>query len=143
MFRNRFKPFEFENSDEDKNECISIILFELGISNELEESGEWDPNQNFLRLFPIFYQVHVPKNWTDTPDDRIKKVTELFPQNLEVFDKFNQKNLDVFMEDAVCLKLIQHVFNRFQDLYMKQIKSTLKTRVRKFLSKILSVSNLS
>ena len=139
LFRNRFRHFEFEENNSNKLECISILLFELGV---FTEPPNVDDSPDLIRLYPFLYQVHVPKGDSGSPDTRLRQISDQFPRTPEVFDKFNKHNLDVFLEDSVCLALTQHLFTHFEELYMSQIKSNLRNKVRSFLKKILKVPKL-
>lgn len=132
LFRLRFRPFEF-NTVFLKDECIQILLFELGIWKDLE---------SHCGMFPFFYQIHLPNDFTKYTPVGSKTSLENYSTCLSVFDKYNQEKLDLFFKDDLCLALCKYVYENFYDLYFKNIKSTVKPRIRKIIKNLLGVAKL-
>ena len=119
VFRNRFIPIEFA-TDAKREECIKIMLKELGLS--------WAFNiENLIKYFPFFFQVHIPVRFME---DKKKRNSELNAAKwLEVYEKYNQQNQINFLQDPLWCWMLNYVFQNYKENYLTYVRSKLYKRV--------------
>ena len=122
------------STDSTKLECISLMLEELGIKLPLESS-------RLLFLFPLFFQVHIPK--AKSENKTFQATIQFEPSEiLDVYEKYNLERQGKFFMDPICKQLFHFAFRNFQETYLSHCRSRIKQRLKKILDSMLLASKL-
>ena len=124
LFKNRFHRMDYQEDDQ-KLDCIKILLQELGFP-EFEE-------ENLIFSFNFFLQIHL----SEKNKSKYEGILSESSCGFDALSRYTNQSRTMFLEDPLCSRLLYFLYRNYLDFYFQLVSFNIRPKLEECVRYLL------